>query len=993
MRIIDLHIYGYGKLESKEYGNLSGGIQLFYGKNEAGKSTLMSFIHSILFGFPTKQQQDLRYEPKSGTRYGGKISLQTKEYGTIVIERLPGKSSGNVTVYMPDGTTMGEELLKELFQGMDKSFYQGVYSYNLQGLQGVQQMNAEKLGNYLFSAGVVGTDALVKVNERITKELESLFKPSGRKPIINQQLIDLKEKHQLFVQAQEKNQTYKKLIEGKEDLQRKMQDIEREVSKTTNEYRQLEHLLSMNDLLIERQTIQTKLISLPSSEPFPVDGLKRLEHLHSQLLPYKAQLSSLSQKKLKLENDIRNINVNVELLNREPAIREVSDNVRVYEQLQAEISEHKREIALLNEFLSSTKEQVGWTNSEEELLYLDTSISKKEEIKTVVNEFESIKQQKQFLDEQFSRTKMLLEASEEKIHDLQKQLLTKEARKHYEEILHASSTSNENLNERSKVIDLLSTTEDKIKRYSNQEKARIKNSKVLFTSFFLLLTALTIWLILNNQWIVVGAVLVVSVLTFVLLKNISMQGTSYILKDLKQEKGQLEQKLGKLNENIEAGSRDSEGIEEAQELLIKDRELNRILDIEKITLSQNERQYEKVLSEYDSWENRRFSNHERVAKVISELHLSEALSGGKLLDSYILLEELKSTFRKKKKHTEQLEAASSKVLQYEQKVKLLCEQENNHEIVSAVYTLLTRLESEKEKKGKLYHLTGKLEDIIEQTTQLQLEINYLEQECTQLYEMAEVSNEEEYRSKGKIYEQRAHLNGRLDLIESQVGPYLHLIDEEYHEDEKRVQLKFLKGNLEELKLKEKDYRHQLSEVSIRITDLEEGGTYAETFHIYEQSKSLFQQEVKKWAVHSVAKDILGKTIERYRALRLPRLLSDAEEYFRFLTEDEYNHIYSPDDQAGFIVERKDGVRFSPSELSQATAEQLYLSLRIALGNTMHPMTAYPFIVDDSFVNFDQQRTEKIIKLLQTLSSNHQILLFTCHKHIVDHFQTEDVVYL
>ncbi|QOR67410.1 AAA family ATPase [Cytobacillus suaedae] len=993
MRIIDLQIYGYGKLENKEYGNLSHGIQLFYGKNEAGKSTLMSFIHSILFGFPTKQQQDLRYEPKSGTRYGGKITLQTKEYGAIVIERLPGKASGNVTVYMPDGTTMGEDLLKELFQGMDKSFYQGVYSYNLQGLQGVQQMNAEKLGNYLFSAGVVGTDALVKVNDRITKELESLFKPSGRKPIINQQLIDLKEKHQLFVQAQEKNYTYKKLLEDKEDLQQKLQDIEREVSKITNECRQLEHLLSINDLLIERQTIQTKLSSLPTSEPFPVDGLKRLEHLQSQLLPYKAQLSSLSQKKMKLENDIENCIVNEELLNRGPAIREVGDNVRLYEQLQVEISEHTREIAHLNEFISSTMEQVGWTNLEEEILHLDTSISKKEEIKTVVNEFDVIKQQKQFLDDQFSRSKMLLEASEEKIHDLQKQLLSIEARKNYEEILHASSTSNENLIERSKVIDLLSTTEDKIKRYSSQEKTRIKNTKVLFSSFCLVLTALLIWLILNNQWIVVGAVLVVSVLTFVFMKNTIMQGTSHILKDLKHDKSQLEQKLGKLNENISAGDKGSKEIEEAQERLIKDRELNRLLDIETITLSQNERQYEKVLSEYDTWENRRFSNHERVAEIIKELHLSETLSGGKLFDSYILLEELKTTFRKKKKHTEQLEAARTKALQFEQKVKVLCEQANSHEIVSTVYTLLTRLESEKEKKGELLHLTGKLEDIIEQTTQLQLEINYLEQECTQLYEMAEVSNEEEYRSKGKIFEQKAHLNGRLELLESQVGSYLHLIDEGYLEDETRVQLNSLKESIENLKLNEKNFRHRLSEISIRIEDLEEGGTYAEIFHTYEQSKSFFQQEVKKWAVHSVAKDILGKSIERYRALRLPRLLSDAEEYFRFLTDEAYIHIYSPDDVSGFIVERKDGVRFSPSELSQATAEQLYLSLRIALGKTMHPMTAYPFIVDDSFVNFDQHRTEKIISLLQTLSANHQILLFTCHKHIVDHFQTEDVVYL
>ena len=31
-------------------------FQVFYGENEAGKSTIMAFIHGILFGFPTKQQ-------------------------------------------------------------------------------------------------------------------------------------------------------------------------------------------------------------------------------------------------------------------------------------------------------------------------------------------------------------------------------------------------------------------------------------------------------------------------------------------------------------------------------------------------------------------------------------------------------------------------------------------------------------------------------------------------------------------------------------------------------------------------------------------------------------------------------------------------------------------------------------------------------------------------------------------------------------------------
>jgi len=72
MKLIELHIYGYGKFEDYVIKSLDQFV-VFYGENEAGKSTIMSFIHSILFGFPAKQSAEVRYEPKNNPKYGGKI--------------------------------------------------------------------------------------------------------------------------------------------------------------------------------------------------------------------------------------------------------------------------------------------------------------------------------------------------------------------------------------------------------------------------------------------------------------------------------------------------------------------------------------------------------------------------------------------------------------------------------------------------------------------------------------------------------------------------------------------------------------------------------------------------------------------------------------------------------------------------------------------------------------------------------------------------------
>src|SRR5690625_6288381 len=109
MRIKQLEIYGYGKWIDQTF-HLSNNVQLFYGANEAGKSTLMSFIHSILFGFPTRNSTLLRYEPHESSKYGGKIIGNVQRFGQVEIEQVHGKVTDKDTVTFVDGSNVGEYL-------------------------------------------------------------------------------------------------------------------------------------------------------------------------------------------------------------------------------------------------------------------------------------------------------------------------------------------------------------------------------------------------------------------------------------------------------------------------------------------------------------------------------------------------------------------------------------------------------------------------------------------------------------------------------------------------------------------------------------------------------------------------------------------------------------------------------------------------------------------------------------------------------------------
>ena len=43
----------------------------------------------------------------------------------------------------------------------------------------------------------------------------------------------------------------------------------------------------------------------------------------------------------------------------------------------------------------------------------------------------------------------------------------------------------------------------------------------------------------------------------------------------------------------------------------------------------------------------------------------------------------------------------------------------------------------------------------------------------------------------------------------------------------------------------------------------------------------------------------------------------------------------------------------------------------------------PLVMDDVFVNFDAERLEASLRVLNEVSSRHQILLFTCHQHVAE----------
>ena len=69
--------------------------------------------------------------------------------------------------------------------------------------------------------------------------------------------------------------------------------------------------------------------------------------------------------------------------------------------------------------------------------------------------------------------------------------------------------------------------------------------------------------------------------------------------------------------------------------------------------------------------------------------------------------------------------------------------------------------------------------------------------------------------------------------------------------------------------------------------------------------------------------------------------------------------------------------------STGSADQLYLALRVAaVEDSLDHGTPLPFIADDLFINFDDDRAAAGFKVLGDLAKRTQVIFFTHHQHLM-----------
>ncbi len=158
MKIDKLHLRNYGQFEDREF-TLSPGINVFYGANEAGKSTTKDFIVDMLYGIDATAASGVKFDhyekrrPIYQSGYAGAMEVTT-DAGQYLIERNFDRQEQSVSVrdlntgqQVPLGE--GGDLVGTVFH-TDKSTYMNTLCIGHMGAATDHEIT-ERLGSYIVN--------------------------------------------------------------------------------------------------------------------------------------------------------------------------------------------------------------------------------------------------------------------------------------------------------------------------------------------------------------------------------------------------------------------------------------------------------------------------------------------------------------------------------------------------------------------------------------------------------------------------------------------------------------------------------------------------------------------------------------------------------------------------------------------------------------------------------------------------------------------------
>jgi len=1015
VKIDGIQIDGFGVWSGLALEDLSEGLNVFFGPNEAGKTTLLEFVRAMFYGFTPERQRYL--PPLHGGRPGGAIALAAPE-GRFRLERHDdAPSPGGLPRAMlvaPDGARHGEGLLKTLLAGVDEPTFNNVFAVGLRELQHFGSLGDVEAAALLFDLSV-GLDrvSLVDVLREVNVSRRRLWRDDGKPCEIQDLLARRSRLRGELVELDSLGDAYARAWDSRRRLDRELEDLEREKRTVEAQTHALEAAVAAAPKWRSRAAIDAELVALGVAGAVPAGAMHRLEQVSRRIMKYRRRLKELAARRRRAQREAEAVVVSEALLRHAARIEAMGQQEGWILMLTGRVGELAAEARANQERLDALRREVGLDTGPDAPV-TPPGHSDAARLRRSGEDFERA-------DHALAEARDAADTADAVAQSLRAELETALAARGERDLAEALERTGglvAQLRRRGQLDERL----DQMERHTVELERQVRDllgRQILPAS---VMVGLGLGFAVGAAAMIAGLFMLASdagslgwALTLVGLAGVGVGGGGKVAveraharrldacqKHLHMLRRQIEEARDERQRLTEAlgghGGAMAERLAEAESKLAAIESLVPL----RTRLEAATAEAQSARARQTRAEEIHEAAQDRWREALASAGLPEGLTPRqvrRLRRSSDRLAELSERHRRTEgeltRCRQELDGVRSRLVALAGEAGVSASQGDPVEILRELVAQARRQEEGLQAREQLVHEAKRLgREIARGRAALRKAVRRRRRllarfgvaDADELRRRAdEVAQAETLRHQRDALsaDVRATLGGRLS--EEALGEILDGAsdaDLEARWGELQKQLDALGERLRQ----QYEARGRLAEQLQTLAADRRGPTRRLELAVVEERLA---RAVRRWHVLAVTGHVLDEIKGRYERERQPAALQEASEHLRRLTNGRYPRVWTPLGEDSLRVDDARGQPLPVEALSRGTREQLFLALRLALVSAYAQRGArLPLVLDDVLVNYDGPQAKAAAEVLCAFArAGHQVFVFTCHDHIARLFRS------
>ncbi|WP_278473065.1 DUF4332 domain-containing protein [Gimesia maris] len=1041
MKITRIHVNQFGNWQDLNLAALDPGINVFYGPNETGKSTLMRMIRGILYGF---QSDELREHSRVPDSVPWSALLDIRHQGQFyeIQRQTTANGRGHFSFQSQSRGTSGTELLTSLQSGVNESVYENVFAIGLNELQELGTLHGDQVAQHIYglTLGPEG-QAILDASKAVSHSRQALLSrdaKSGKLPDLYQQLEEIDAK---LADLKQQSQRFFNLSDDLQKVRAESDSLKKRKSGLQYQIRGHRFLDRVWKPWQEVQDLQQQLIQLPVVAEFPEDGVNLLNEYDREIKQVETKLNEIQTELSGLRKQIEQAELDNDLLNFAPSIQSLVDQKPWMTDLE---QQHQSGITRVQELETILQNYLNQNQNLGHVTHVKTTPDNNQRLIEAAREYRLAGAKRKNAHRRYKKVSRKYQQTLASLQERSARLLNghsieAELKRARERMKHLERLSQLRVRE-SEFVIRQEAAREQLERLQTNSRLPGWAKKTLFG-----FAIAGVFLVLAGFWRGVSDAKLVGLIYC--LSGLFLGGITWAIKkhfeldvqdqaeELQDESWALDVHLRETRQEIERIMEDeyfalkslSEGHslsshrqrESVPALNFNDENILRtdllhelalkIAELEQLEVDQQQaqktRQLLVKLRNRSQEIQRNFSSKRHEwCECLKQLGLTETL---KVDDAFRMWHQVSQAnlYRNQRELEQQkIKPCGDLVDMYFNRVRELSlrmnrrqqNTENPFEQVAAWERELETISSQREERARLMKQEQRLRQEADALKLKREEFSHLR---STLLIQGGAASREDFLKRAASMTERIQIEKTLATAQreleraSQSEQEMAIVEEDLLNFDAEANAE----HLEMLNLELEDIEQDLVTTAENMGRLKQDYQNAKTDRSAvqlrfqrEQILEQIRQASEEWFTTELSAVGLQKLQAEFERTSQPETLAIASDYLRQLTNGRYCNIWTPLGEQYPKVDDNEGHTLTVSELSSGTREQLFLAIRLAMVERFRNNgVELPMVLDDVLVNFDQSRTQAAIEtLISVAEKGQQILFFTCHLHLTRLFEEQ-----